>query len=133
MYFVYDLRQDGFVVYTGLTADPGRSLARHLALGRRFDSLHLVERLPRLEDARAAAQRRRDRLGRGAGSTLQPPPRERAGAVAARGTAAANTPRPGVAPARTLSGYGPARYSAAAPPTLAAPARAATGPSAARR
>lgn len=58
MYFVYDLRRDGFVVYTGLTADPGRSLARHLALGRRFDSMHIVERLPRLEDARVAAQRR---------------------------------------------------------------------------
>jgi len=62
MYFVYDLRRDGFVVYTGLTTDPGRSLSRHLAQGRRFDSLHLVEQVPRLEDARFTAQRRRDLL-----------------------------------------------------------------------
>lgn len=59
MYYVYDLRKDGFVVYTGLTDDPGRSLTRHLGLGKRFDSLHLVERVPRLEDAKLAAQRRR--------------------------------------------------------------------------
>ncbi len=59
MYFVYDLRQDGFVVYTGLTDDLGRSLNRHLVRGKAFDSLHLVDSLTRLEDARLAAQRRR--------------------------------------------------------------------------
>jgi hypothetical protein len=63
MYFVYDLRRDGFVVYTGLTTDPGRSLSRHLSLGKGFDSLHIVERVPRLEDAKLAAQRRRYMLG----------------------------------------------------------------------
>ena len=59
MYFVYDLRRNGFVVYTGLTTDPGRSLSRHLAQGKLFDTLQILERLPRLEDAKLAAQRRR--------------------------------------------------------------------------
>jgi hypothetical protein len=59
MYFVYDLRREGFVVYTGLTTDPGRSLSRHLAQGKQFDTLHILERLPRLADAKLAAQGRR--------------------------------------------------------------------------
>lgn len=59
MYYVYDLRNDGFVVYTGLTEDLGRSLTRHLAGGKRFDSLHIVESVPRLDDAKLVAQRRR--------------------------------------------------------------------------
>src|SRR3989304_5641760 len=103
MYFVYDLRREGFVVYTGLTADPGRSLMRHLALGRRFDSLHLVERLPRLDDARAAAHGRRAGIGREGGIRGESPGRARADGVAARPGSAVNR----AAPPRTLSGYGP--------------------------
>ena len=59
MYFVYELRRGGFVVYTGLTTDTGRSLSRHLAQNKPFDTLLILERLPRLEDAKLAAQRRR--------------------------------------------------------------------------
>jgi hypothetical protein len=84
MYFVYDLRRDGFVVYTGLTTDPGRSLSRHLAAGRRFDSLHLVEKLPRLEDARFAAQRRRDRQSPVRGTRARSPGGVQPGNMATR-------------------------------------------------
>ena len=111
MYFVYDLRRDGFVVYTGLTTDPGRSLSRHLVLGRRFDSLHIVERLPRLDDARLAAQRRRYMLA----------PTRGAGAVGTGKGAAASRPSSGTRP--TLSGYGPAGRPAALPAESAQPAR----------
>ncbi len=60
---VYDLRRDGFTVYTGISEDLGRSLARHLASGRKFDSLYVLERADKLEDVKRAAENRRYVLG----------------------------------------------------------------------
>ena len=59
MFYVYDLRLDGFTVYTGISEDLGRSLARHLVSGRKFDSLYVLERAEKLEDAKRAAETRR--------------------------------------------------------------------------
>jgi hypothetical protein len=104
MYFVYDLRRDGFVVYTGLTTDPGRSLSRHLAQGKLFDTLQILERLPRLEDAKLAAQRRRYKLNaqRGAPRAAQPGRGIPTGAPPRRTVAApyAGAPRNAVPPTR---------------------------------
>ena len=63
MFYVYDLRRDGFTVYTGISEDLGRSLARHLASGRKFDSLYVLERAEKLEAAKWAAENRRYILG----------------------------------------------------------------------
>ena len=58
MFYAYDLRLDGFTVYTGVTEDPGLSLVRHLAAGNRFDAFHILARCEELEQAKRAAQDR---------------------------------------------------------------------------
>ena len=59
MFFVYDLRLDGMPVYVGIAEDLGKSLARHLVEGKRFDALHVIERTEELEAAKRAAAARR--------------------------------------------------------------------------
>ena len=59
MYYVYDLRRNGITLYTGITAELGRSVSRHLSAGRQFDSLHIIESTPALESAKSAARQRR--------------------------------------------------------------------------
>ena len=58
MFFVYDLRLDGMPVYEGIADDLGKSLARHLVEGKRFDALHVRGRTEELEVAKRAAARR---------------------------------------------------------------------------
>lgn len=62
MFYLYELRREGTPIYTGLSRDPGVSLVRHFALGRRFDEVQILDRSSDLAVARRAAQARRYQL-----------------------------------------------------------------------